>query len=279
MKKSNNKTLRFDTQKNVRSSRTKRFVAAFSCFFVLLAGISFLFLLSYYDFNLSAIGSPPAEESTTEQVTQAAPQVEGEKNFLLFCTADSDNTVYFAAILHADMNNARLSLTPLDPDELYTASGVTGTLSQQLDSGAEKQLIKAIETKTNIPVDKFVRSTENSFKALITAFGGYTTKIHEAIDIRSDKLTVIINEGEQTLTGDTLLRYIRSRETPEEQAEILADLISKEITDSNFAKADSLFSRIVNTATSNISVLDFARIKTGIEALLYNSEIVHVFVN
>ena len=113
MKKGNNKPLRFDTRKNVRSMRVKRFAAAFSCFFVLLGGVSFLLLLRYYNFDLSAIGNP-AEETTVEETTvKPEPQVSGSYRYLLLCTADSSNEVRFAAVLNADMETLELSVTPL----------------------------------------------------------------------------------------------------------------------------------------------------------------------
>ena len=66
MKNGNTSKLRFDTERNARSSRHKRFAAAFSCFFILLAGVSILLLLSHYDFNLSAVIKPADEQTTVE---------------------------------------------------------------------------------------------------------------------------------------------------------------------------------------------------------------------
>ena len=143
MKKGNNKPLRFDTRKNVRSMRVKRFAAAFSCFFVLLGGISFLLLLRYYNFDLSAIGSP-AEETTVEETTlKPEPQVSGSYRCLLLCTADSSNEVRFAAILHADMEALELSVTPLDSSKVLNYGGCNGNLkaiSKLLDGATVEEI-------------------------------------------------------------------------------------------------------------------------------------------
>lgn len=279
MKKGNNKPLRFDTQKNVRSMRIKRFAAAFSCFFVLLAGVSFLLLLNYYDFNLSAIGSPK-EETTVEQTTvKPEPQVSGNYNYLLLCTADASNEVRFAVMLNADMESLTLSISPISSDRILTYSGCTGTLAQQLDFGGEKQLTGALEAVDGIKIDKYIRSTDSNFKSLINSFGGFETTVEEAIDVRSDKLTAIIGAGKQTMTGDTLLKYIRYYENePEMQARIIAELVEQEITPANFKKADSYYTKIINLVSSDISVVDFAEIKNGIEALLYSGEAVKVSI-
>ncbi|MBQ6932020.1 MAG: LCP family protein [Clostridia bacterium] len=279
MKKGNNKPLRFDTRKNVRSMRVKRFAAAFSCFFVLLGGISFLLLLRYYNFDLSAIGSP-AEETTVEETTlKPEPQVSGSYRCLLLCTADSSNEVRFAAILHADMEALELSVTPLDSSKVLNYGGCNGNLSAQLDFGGEKQLVSALEAADSIKIDKFMRSTDSSFKSLINSFGGFETTVEEAIDVRSDKLTAIIGAGKQSMTGDTLLKYLRYYENePNKQAGIIADIIEQEITPANFKKADSHYTRVINLVKSDISVVDFAGVKTGIDALLYSGEAVKVNV-
>lgn len=279
MKKGNNKPLRFDTRKNVRSMRVKRFAAAFSCFFVLLGGISFLLLLRYYNFDLSAIGSP-AEETTVEETTvKPEPQVSGSYRYLLLCTADSGNEIRFAAVLNADMEALELSVTPLDASQKLSYGGCTGSLSAQLDFGGEKQLASALEAANGIKIDKFIRSTDSSFKSLINSFGGFETTVEEAIDVRSDRLTAIIGAGRQSMTGDTLLKYIRYYENePKKQAEIIADIIEQEITPANFKKADSHYTRVINLVKSDISVVDFASVKTGIDALLYSGEAVKVSV-
>ncbi len=274
MKTGNKKPLRFDTQKNVRSMRFKRFAAAFSCFFVLLAGLSVLLFLSFYDFNLSAIGNPNADESTTvEETTRPVPEVNGQSNYLMLCTADSTNAVYFAFILSADLDNLCLTIHPLDTTKALPAHGCTGTLEQQLDYGGEQQLVEAVENSCSIEINKYMRSTDSSFKSIISAFGGFETTVKEPIDVRTDKLTAIISAGEQTMTGDTLLKYIRCySEKPLRQAEIISELFRQKLTAFNFEKADTYYDKVIDLTESDISVLDFAQIKNGITALINSGE-------
>ncbi|MBR6635204.1 MAG: LCP family protein, partial [Clostridia bacterium] len=227
----------------------------------------------------SAIGNP-AEETTVEETTvKPEPQVSGSYRYLLLCTADADNEVRFAAVLNADMEALELSVTPLDASQKLSYGGCTGNLSAQLDFGGEKQLASALEANNGLKIDKFIRSTDSSFKSLINSFGGFETTVEEAIDVRSDKLTAIIGAGKQSMTGDTLLKYLRYYENePKTQAEIIADIIEQEITPANFKKADSHYTRVINLVKSDISVVDFASVKTGIDALLYSGEAVMVSV-
>lgn len=274
------KQLRFDTEKNVRSSHFKRFAVAFSCFFVLLASISFLLLLKHYDFNLSAIASPKEQTTAEETTVQPAPQVEGVRNYLLVCTADADSTMRFAAVVTADMNNKVLSIKGLNTSASVTASGHTGTFSQHLSYGGSPQLMLAAEKLSGLKIDKYVCSKDSKFKSIINYVGGIEMTVEKAIDIRTPELTAIIGAGRQTMTGDTMLKYIRVFEnSPEAQAQIIAQMIEQKLTPANLSKADSYYKRIINLADSNISVVDFADMKRSFEALLYESKSVSVTVN
>lgn len=280
MKKHCKTQLRFDTAKNVRSMRLKRFAAAFSCFFVLLGGISFLLLLRHYDFNLSAISKPPQEQTTVEETTAPpAPKVEGVRNYLLACTSDSGDKVRFVAILTADMDNRDLSVTVLNPKASVSTAGCTGTFEQHFSYGGSNQLALAAEQISGIKIDKYIRSTDSKFKSIINYVGGIEVTVEKAIDIRTADLTAIIGAGEQTMTGDTMLKYMRTFEDqPQKQAELIADMIEQKLTSSYLAKADNYYKRIINLADSNISVVDFAEMKRSFEALLYDSESISVTV-
>ena len=274
------KQLRFDTEKNVRSLRFKRFAAAFSCFFVLLASISFLLLLKHYDFNLASITSINESSTKEETTVPPAPSVEGVRNYLLVCTADADNTMRFAAVVTADMNNKVLSIKALNTNAVTNISGCNGNFAQQLTFGGSPQLLLAAEKLSGLKIDKYIRSTDSKFKSIINYVGGIEMTVEKAIDIRTADLTAIIGAGEQTMTGDTMLKYIRTFENePQKQAEIIAQMIEQKLTASNLAKADSYYKRIINLADSNISVVDFADMKRSFEALLYNSGNVSVTVN
>lgn len=280
MKRGNKTKLRFDTEKNVRSLRIKRFAAAFSCFFVLLGGISVLLLLKHYDFNLSAITAPGNEQTTAEETTvQPAPQVEGTRNYLLICTADSSNTVRFISVLTADMNNKSITLKGLDTSATVTVSGCTGNLEKQLDYGGMPQLVLAVEKLSGISIDKYVRSTDSKFKSIINYIGGIEINVEKAIDIRTPELTAIIGAGMQTMTGDTMLKYMRSFEgQPHKQADLISTMIEQKLVPANVTKADRYYEKIINLTESDISVVDFSSMKLSFEALLYESNKISVDV-
>ncbi len=252
---------------------------AFSCFFVVLASISFLLLLKHYDFNLSAIANPNEQTTAEETTAQPAPQVDGVRNYLLVCTSDADNAMRFAAVVTADMNNKALSIKPLNTSASVTAAGHTGTFSQHLSFGGSSQLMLAAEKLSGLKIDKYVCSKDSKFKSIINYVGGIEMTVEKAIDIRTPELTAIIGAGKQTMTGDTMLKYIRVFENdPTAQAEIIAAMIEQKLTPANLSKADSYYKRIINLADSNISVVDFADMKRSFEALLYDSKAVDVTV-
>ncbi len=280
MKKAKKTKLRFDTEKNARSLRLKRFAAAFSCFFVLLAGISLLLFLSHYNFNLSAITTPDDEQTTIEETTvRPIPQVEGVRNYLLVCSADDGNTVRFASIVTADMNGKTLSIKGLNTASTVTVAGCTGNFEKQLSYGGIAQLVLAAEKLSGVKIDKYITSTDSKFRSAVNYVGGVEINVEKAINIRRPDLTAIIGTGEQTMTGDTLLKYIRCFEdNPLKQAEIIAAMIEQKLNPSYLGKADRYYEKIINLTESDISVVDFSAMKLSFEALLYNKNSVKVTV-
>ncbi len=281
MKKGNKHKLRFSTEKSSRSLRFRRFAVAFSCFFILLASVSFFLLLRHYDFDLSAIASHGDEEKTTEETpTAPAPEVEGVRNYLLICTADGNNSIRFISIVTADLDRKALNIRPLDPAEKVSVTGCNGTFSQQLDYGGTAQLVLAVEESSGIVIDKYVRSTDSDFKSIVNYVGGIEVNVEKQIDIRTPELTAVIAKGPQTMTGDVLLKYIRCFENnPEKQAEIISDMIEQKVTVNHLNKADTYYKKIINLTESNISIVDFEDMKRSFRALLYDTNSISVSVN
>lgn len=274
MKNGNTSKLRFDTERNARSSRHKRFAAAFSCFFILLAGISILLLLSHYDFNLSAVIKPADEQTTVEETTAMyTPQVEGVRSYLLVCTDDDRSAVRFATVITADMDENELIITGLDTAESVSAAGYTGNFVQHLSYGGINQLVLAAEKMSGKKIDRYVTSTDTRFRSAVNYVGGFEIDVKKAVDVRTQDLTAIISEGEQTMSGDTMLSYIRYFEgQPDIQAELIAEMVGQKITEKNIAKADRYYERIINLIESNISVLDFSSMKLSFQALISGKE-------
>ncbi|HBL41311.1 MAG TPA: hypothetical protein DDY98_07020 [Ruminococcaceae bacterium] len=280
MKKNTNQTkLRFNTRKDERIAKAKRFSIAFACFFVLLGGISFLLLLKYYDFDLSKITGTKVEESSTQEIASiSTDEVQGSYNFLLLCTSDTDNEVRFAAVLTADTDACVLSVSPIPTDKIIAApDGTNGTVRQQLDAGGVSRLVSALEHTCSIDIAKYIRSTDSGFKSVINTVGGIVITVDKSIDVRSEKLTFIINEGEQTMSGDTLLKYLRYFEgDTAKQAEILAAVFRQTLSSADFASADRIYTKMINAVESDISVLDFEEIKHGVQKLIAAGEPIQI---
>ena len=274
MKNSNGTRLRFDTERNARTTRIKRFAAAFSCFFILLAGISILLLLRHYDFNLSAIMKPADEQPTAEETTALyTPHAEGVRSYLLVCTDDERSNIRFATVVTANMNKNELLITGLDTAESVSVAGCTGNFEEHLNYGGITQLVLAAEKMSDIKIARYVMSTDTRFRSVVNYVGGFEINVKQAVNIRTPELTAVIGAGKQTMTGDTMLSYMRSFDgQPQVQAELVAEMIGQKLTEANIAKADRYYERIINLIDSNISVLDFSSMKLSFKALIFEKE-------
>ena len=205
--------------------------------------------------------------------------VNGVRSYLLVCTADDSKAVRFAGIVTADMDGRTLSIQGLDTAASIDVSGCTGNFEAQLNYGGIAQLVLAAEKLSGKKVNKYVTSTDSDFRSAINYVGGVEINVEKAIDIRRPDLTAVIGAGKQTMTGDTLLKYIRCFEgQPIKQAEIIAAAIEQKLTVSYLDKADRYYEKIINLTDSDISVVDFSAMKLSFEALLYDKTDVTVTV-
>ena len=146
-----------------------------------------------------------------------------------------------------------------------------------LDDGGVSRLLSALEYTCSIKIAKYIRSTDSGFKAAVNAVGGIVMTVPESIDVHSEKLTFIINQGEQTMNGDTLLKYLRYHEGDlAGQMEILAEIFRQTFTAAEFSSADRVYTKMINAVESDISVLDFEQIKRGVQQLIAAGEPVSI---
>lgn len=276
MKSEKKGSLRFDTSKNERSGKAIRFAAAFCIFLLVFGGASALVLLKYYDFDLSKMIEPPPEETSAfeTQPVRTVPEVEGEENFLFFCSSDSGAQLRFTALVHADMDNLQMTVCALGSDTVVNnVNNFSGTLTEHLLFGGSKQLKSAVETLTGVGISKYVRSTDNEFRACIKEMGGLTVVVPEKIDWRTGEMTVIIQQGEQLMGGDTLHKYLLyNAARPGVQADVICRMLDSYIVPEFTDRAEALFGSLVNRVETDISAMDFNTIRRNLEAFANSPE-------
>ena len=202
---------KFKTSKQDKKSDLLRFFAAFLAFALVFGSISAVVILRHNQISLKSIFSKEtttsdSEENTTEEQNITPTELSGKTNFLIFCSADDFSEMYFLHIIEADMDNCVLKVRPLNPD----GKSADGKPYVQIlkESGAGK-LVSAVAQKENTEIAKYAGSTAETFALAINYMDGLPYNVNERIEYRTDEYTLLLTQGNQTIKGETLIKYFR----------------------------------------------------------------------
>jgi len=262
--------LKFTTEKNVKAKRVKFFVISFVCFVLLFGSVSFLMLLRSLNYDLSNIvGKKDLSTSEeTEPTTSITDNLTGTKTFFVACTGNAEDLT-FAAFIRADLDSRKLSVTALDTDDTVNANGFEGNLKQHYQRAGIRQLTNAAESLSGLTADRYVCFTETNFRKILRTIGDITVNVHKDISLSRSDIILELKAGEQKLSPDTLLKYMKYGDNGDElfkvQERTLSSIVKSLLVPKNAAKSDTLYSSTINLMESNISVMDFNNNKAVFE--------------
>ena len=269
-KKPKNIMFRTARQSNDRGFRKFSVIFAVSVLAILL--ISCLAILSKYDFDVkTAMGG----DSVTETVPVSEPstvwQKEADKTYFFWCADSGSKELRFAWLVNFKLPEAKVTVCTLDPDMVL--SDGTQTLENVLAKSGENEALKKLEEHVGFTIDGYIGSSEQSFKTMINYLGGATVTVPEQIEYRSNEFTVILVKGRQNLKADSLFKYLRYLGTLGSRGENLQATVMMELLDgifrpSNTEKRERYFSKLSNTVSTNLSIVDYSASEEGIKAFM-----------
>ncbi len=134
------------------------------------------------------------------------------------------------------------------------------------------ELMQSAEDTYGIKLDRYVVITRDQFKDFMQVLGGYEINLKNRIDYAGSDFTLNLQAGKRTLYGDLFFNYLRytglsgSEREREQQAKIIVDYIRQRLTKETVDNGDEIFSRLVNTCTTNINITDFNKYQSVIKA-------------
>lgn len=254
----------FKTSKQDKRNGIVRFIVFFLICAVVIGSVSVAVILknntSFISDLFSSKTTTAAPQETTEnQLVDIEEELKGRMKILLYCTDKSVSEIYFLAMVDANMNKQIFEVHPLSPDnpDYITA----------LSTGGEKELVSAVEKAEKIRIDKYVASNADTFALAINYMGGLEYSVPERVEYRTDDYTLILTKGDQTIKGETLLKYFRYCKTFDEQTglqkqgEILCKMFDSYITAENVAKGDTIYEKVLSKldSKSDISYIEASR--------------------
>lgn len=267
------KLQKFRTVQQRERRRLGRFFSAVAVFLVLFLVVSAVYI-GVHSGGFS-FKKEETEEMSEEMAEESAPQVDGIKNLLLLCTSIEKTDFRLLTVLQINFEDNSYTISSFSPRETVSADGKFATLLEHYQTGGIKQLVRAVEATCGISIDRYITSTDNSFKRAINSMGPLVFTFPEQINYRCEDFAFVLIEGEQKMRGDDFLKYIRycgalGDEGLKMQSAAVGECFKQYFTEKNLDKCDNLYSTLINTLSSDISVLDFKKSKAMLESMQKN---------
>lgn len=259
------KNHKFNTAKQEKRKSFFRLTAIFICIAVVIGSVSVAVILKnnnnfIKDLFTNETTVQSQEESTAENdLVDLEQELTGRARVLLYCTDREASEIYFMAMVDANMKRQSFKVYPLKTDNPdYTKA---------LSTGGYKELISKVESAEGIKIDRYIASDTDTFALAINYMGGLEYTVDERIEYRTDDYTLILTKGDQTIKGETLLKYFRYCKTLDaqtglqQQGDLICAMIDEYITAENVEKGDIIYEKVLSkiNSKSDISYIEASK--------------------
>lgn len=259
------KNHKFNTAKQEKRKSFFRLTAIFICIAVVIGSVSVAVILKnnnnfIKDLFTNETTVQSQEESTAENdLVDLEQELTGRARVLLYCTDREVSEIYFMAMVDANMKRQSFKVYPLKTDNPdYTKA---------LSTGGYKELISKVESAEGIKIDRYIASDTDTFALAINYMGGLEYTVDERIEYRTDDYTLILTKGDQTIKGETLLKYFRYCKTLDaqtglqQQGDLICAMIDEYITSENVEKGDTIYEKVLSkiNSKSDISYIEASK--------------------
>ena len=221
----------------------------------------------------------PADEETTAEtlaVDEAVLNTVGEKpiqaDFYFALTDSEKKRVISSMVLNFDSQTATIVYYFLPSDGAVSVNGTYSSFSGHLESAGTPQLILAADTYAEEDFERYAVITESALGSLFGRLGDTTVNVESRVSHEHNGISFIIDEGEQTLTPDMLLKYfIYLLSEPEKNSgkimELIIGMVEKITASEDDTVLEDDFCTALGFFETDISALDFTNNKETIKNL------------
>lgn len=251
--------LNFASERQTRAKRLRAFVISFVAFILVFGAVSMLVFMKSLDFNLNNLIRQPEDSTEQSTDTTQAPTIAAtpiNASSLFVCYGDND-TILQLSLVCTNVEDNSIMVSALDPYASASVNGANDTLQGWFQKTGMNGLLQAVEASTQVHIDRYVKQSESNLKKVIAKVGDITVEIPKAISYRGTDFNLFLESGQQKLTGDLFIKYLRYVGTDEQSKAVCALLRQtfQAFTEENLA---TMFNYIFNLSESNFSVMDYA---------------------
>ena len=239
--------LNFASERQTRAKRLRAFVISFVAFILVFGTVSILVFMKSLDFNLDNLIRQPQDSTEQSTDTTQAPTIVAEPvnaTTLFVCYGDDDVILQLSLVCTNAEENSIMVAT-LDPFTSVTVNSTGNTFQGWFQTTGINGLLQAVETNTQLKIDRYIKQSESNLKKVITKVGDITVDIPQAISYRGTDFSLFLESGQQKLTGDLFIKYLQYAGT-EEQANAVCALLRQTLQSFTEENLDTMFNYIFN---------------------------------
>ena len=251
--------LNFASERQTRAKRLRAFVISFVAFILVFGTVSILVFMKSLDFNLDNLIRQPQDSTEQSTDTTQAPTIAAapvNATTLFVCYGD-DDVMLQLSLVYTNAEGNSIMVATLDPFTSVTVNSTGNTFQGWFQTTGINGLLQAVETNTQLKIDRYIKQSESNLKKVITKVGDITVDIPQAISYRGTDFSLFLESGQQKLTGDLFIKYLQYAGT-EEQANAVCALLRQTLQAFTEENLDTMFNYIFNLSESNFSVMDYA---------------------
>ena len=279
-----------DLQRKYKDKKRKTtiFICVFLCFVVLLGSVSTLLLWKSLNYDFNNIFKPEGESTTAPLTTEKTDTVilEGESLFLVAVTSDDGKETRFMNFINVDLSKKTIKVIPID--HTLKSSETKISFAKTLETSGAKELVAQLNSFYDVNIDRYAVLTDSGYKSVYRALGDITIKVSEDLEYDTPDMFLELSRGDNVLTPEKTFKYMKyicetekAYECSRLNSEIIVASFNAFFNNQKFLSADSLFSKLINYCTTDITIVDFTNSKDEIEYLLpkTSKEKLKVFVS
>lgn len=246
---------------NKERSKEQRFLIT-ALVLIVVFTIAFVTVVAVKNnFSAKEFFKPENVEITEQHVEDEAelPVVSGKTNYAV--TVSSEDNLLFVSLIQVDLDNISYKCATLSADTVCDGNSLSDIYER---SGAEN-VKKAIEATLNTDFDYYIDMPLSAFSDYYDEMGSVNYPVLNEIRHKNNSsdvpYSIKIKSGDQKISGDTFVKLTRYYVENSQYAvanDLMLNSLLQHMNSANFDKSERLFSKLVTTSQTNITVRDFS---------------------
>lgn len=246
---------------NKERSAEQRFLITALVLIVLFTIVFMTIIAVKNNFSAKEFFKPENLEITQQYVEEEAelPEVSGKNNYAVMVS--NEENLLFVSLIQVDLDNISYKCATLSANTISDGNSLADIYKR---SGAEN-VKTAVETLLNTYFDYYIDMQKREFADMFDEMGSMNYPVLNDIRHKNDSADVTyslkIKSGDQKINGDTfvnLTRYYIENSQYTIANDLMLNSLLQHINSENYEKGEKLFSKLVTSADTNISVRNFS---------------------